>query len=169
MNNLRVEEIRNQVYQPSEKVSGNEELLQEMQKLQDSIISVGYGSDLESYENMRIFDLERYLEERNAEKNHSADLELEKFEADCKDFWTTYRGIDSGIKGELKAFQHLDRITVDNTVMKNLELEYEGVRTEIDALVITKEAAIILEVKNTAKNIFIDEAGNYFRTGKYLR
>ncbi|MBQ6416842.1 MAG: hypothetical protein IJJ65_11405, partial [Butyrivibrio sp.] len=33
----------------------------------------------------------------------------------------------------------------------------------------TPGAVTIIEVKNTAKNIFLDENGDYFRTGEYLR
>jgi hypothetical protein len=41
--------------------------------------------------------------------------------------------------------------------------------TEIDAVVIAPKCITILEAKNTKKNIFIDEVGNYYRTGEFLK
>lgn len=39
----------------------------------------------------------------------------------------------------------------------------------MDAVVITPKCVTIIEVKNTSRNIFIDEEGNYFRTGEFLK
>lgn len=50
-----------------------------------------------------------------------------------------------------------------------MELSNGETRTEIDALVITPKCLTIVEVKNTSKNILIDEEGNYYRTGEFLK
>ena len=50
-----------------------------------------------------------------------------------------------------------------------MELSDGERRTELDAVVVTPAVITIVEVKNTAKNIFIDENGDYYRTGEYLR
>ena len=70
---------------------------------------------------------------------------------------------------EAKAFRTLQFIRSKNTILKNVELSDEDLRTELDAVVITPGAITIIEVKNTAKDIFIDENGDYFRTGEYLK
>ena len=50
-----------------------------------------------------------------------------------------------------------------------MELSDGSVRTELDAIVLTHRGAWIVEIKNTRKNVFIDEHGQYYRTGEYLR
>ncbi len=54
-------------------------------------------------------------------------------------------------------------------MLKNVELQDEINRSELDAVVITPKCVTIIEVKNTSRNIFIDEEGNYFRTGEFLK
>ena len=56
-----------------------------------------------------------------------------------------------------------------NIILKNVELSDGDRHTELDALVVTPGVVTIVEMKNTAKNIFIDENGDYYRTGEYLR
>ena len=55
-----------------------------------------------------------------------------------------------------------------NIILKNIELKDGDDRTELDAVVITPYGITIVEVKNTARDIFIDENGNYYRTGEFL-
>lgn len=50
----------------------------------------------------------------------------------------------------------------DVTVYRNVYLEYEGESTEIDILVICRDAAVILEVKNTKDDVYISENGRMF-------
>ena len=75
----------------------------------------------------------------------------------------------SGNRGEAKAFRTLQYIHSKNIILKNVELSDGDRRTELDAVVITPGIVTIVEVKNTAKDIFIDENGDYYRTGEYLR
>lgn len=75
----------------------------------------------------------------------------------------------SGNRGEYKTFKTLEYLQSQNRVMRNVELSNGETRTEIDALVITPKCLTIVEVKNTSKNILIDEDGNYYRTGEFLK
>ncbi len=52
---------------------------------------------------------------------------------------------------------------LSNVISKNIELQNDYLRSEIDAVVFTKKGAFIIEVKNTKKNIFIDKNGLFFR------
>ena len=53
--------------------------------------------------------------------------------------------------------------------IKNVELTDGDCKTELDAVVITPAAITIIEVKNTTKNVFIDDQGNYYHTGEFLK
>jgi len=75
----------------------------------------------------------------------------------------------SGNKGERKAFATLQRLKSQHTILQNVELTADACRSEIDAAVITPKGVFIVEVKNTAKDVFIDEDGNYYRMGEYQR
>ncbi len=56
-----------------------------------------------------------------------------------------------------------------HVIHRNVELCDDTNRTEIDAVVITHHGVFIIEVKNTNRNIFIDDNGDYYRTGEYMR
>lgn len=98
-----------------------------------------------------------------------ADEELQRFKNGSKTFCNLIKAEVSGNRGEAKAFRTLQFILSKNIILKNVELSDGNLRTELDAVVITPSAITIIEVKNTAKNIFIDENGNYFRTGEFLK
>ena len=79
------------------------------------------------------------------------------------------KGIISGFEGENKVFAYLKRINGFNKVLRNVELNSEYTHTELDAVVITKRGVTIVEVKNSTRNVEVDEDGNYFRVGKELK
>ena len=59
----------------------------------------------------------------------------------------------------------MDNLSCYKSVLRNIEFEFDGKRTEIDAVVFTHKAIFIIEIKNSKKNIFIDEDGGFYRTG----
>ena len=59
-------------------------------------------------------------------------------------------------------FRKLEYLNSPNIVLRNIELSDGALRSELDAIVITPKCLTIVEVKNTGKDIFIDENGNYF-------
>ena len=132
------------------------EELPELFKLQEEIVKLTFGAGQAEKEKIRIWDVERYFEDKNNELNGITTAELETFEEDCKDFCNMIKGIISGSKGEARAFRSLDKVRCPNSILKNVELTTDEVRTELDAVVVTKGGVSIVEVKNTAKNVFID-------------
>lgn len=98
-----------------------------------------------------------------------ADEELQRFKDGSKTLCNLIKAEISGNRGEAKAFRALQYIHSKNTILKNVELSDGDIRSELDAVVITPGAVTIIEAKNTAKNIFIDENGDYFRTGEFLK
>lgn len=145
------------------------ELLNEMFALQKEIVGLTFNGDHASTADLKIWDVERHLDQLNQDCGNVADEELQRFKDGSKILCNLIKAEISGNRGEAKAFRTLQYIHSKNTILKNVELSDGDFRTELDAVVITPGAVTIIEVKNTAKNIFIDENGDYFRTGEFLK
>lgn len=59
-----------------------------------------------------------------------------------------YRQLNSGIIGEMKSQSILDKLPTSYTVLSNVDIEFEGKRSELDNLVISDKGVIIIETKN---------------------
>jgi len=169
METKRIDELMNSMKAFGKATYHRSELLDEMLALQQEMVSLTFNDEHASMADLKIYDVERHLEQLNEERNHVADAELEDFEERSKILCNLIKAEISGLKGESKAFKSLEYLRCENVVMKNIELKDGDLRTEIDALVITPKSLTIVEVKNTAKDIFIDEEGHYYRTGEFLR
>lgn len=145
------------------------ELLTEMFALQDEIVELTFKGETTSTTDMKIWDAENHLEQLNQYLGNVADEELKRFKEGSKRLCNLIKAEISGNRGEAKAFRTLQYIQSQNIILKNVELSDGDRRTELDAVVVTPGAITIVEVKNTAKNIFIDENGDYYRTGEFLR
>lgn len=157
-----MESFRKEKYQKNE-------LLTEMFALQQEIVGLTFNGEHASTADLKIWDVERHLDQLNQDCGNVADEELQRFKNGSKTFCNLIKAEVSGNRGEAKAFRTLQFIHSKNIILKNVELSDGNLRTELDAVVITPSAVTIIEVKNTAKNIFIDENGNYFRTGEFLK
>ena len=169
MNENRVNELVATMKSFSKKEYQKSELLTEMFALQQEIVGLTFNGDHASTADLKIWDVERHLDQLNQDCGNVADEELQKFKEGSKTLCNLIKAEISGNRGEAKAFRTLQFIHSKNTVLKNVELNDGDLRTELDAVVITPGAITIIEVKNTAKNIFIDENGDYFRTGEFLK
>ncbi len=145
------------------------EVLQELFDLQNEIVRLTFNEEHADVANLRLWDVERHLEQMNEELGHIADPELARFEGGCKVICSEIKAIISGNRGEYKAFKCLEELEDDSIILKNVELTRGEEKTELDAVVITAKGIYIIEVKNTAKDVFIDEDGNYYRTGEFLK
>lgn len=169
MNINRVNEIVNGMTAFTKERYMKNELLQEYLSLQSDVINATYNEDHAKTANLRIWDVEKHLQQMSDECNGVAKEELRKFQEECKTLCNLIKAEFSGRKGETKAFKVLENIKSNNYILKNVELQDGGLRTEIDAIVITPNMITIVEVKNTAKNIFISDDGDYYQTGEYLK
>lgn len=165
----RIDELRASLKAFGKEKYQKSELLDEMFALQQEIVSLTFNQDHAVLAELKIWDVEKHLEQMNEELGNVADEELRRFIEGSKILCNLIKAEISGNRGEAKAFRTLEYIKSKNYVLKNVELSDGDFRTELDAVVITPSAITIVEVKNTAKDIFIDEMGNYFRTGEYLR
>ena len=169
MNEKRVNEIITSMESFSENAYFKTDYLNEMLKLQNEMIKLVFNDEHCELAKLRIWDVEKHLSNLNEEYGHPADQELQKFIEGSKILSNLIKAEFSGNKGEFKAFKALENLKYPTRMIKNIEIHGDDCRTEIDAVILSKNEIIIVEVKNTAKNIFIDESGNYFRTGEYLK
>jgi len=69
-----------------------------------------------------------------------------------------------GVKNDIQ-FKTFTEKGFPRELLDNIELSKGDHKTEIDFIVITQKAIYILEVKNTQKDVKIDEAGNLIKVG----
>lgn len=169
MNTNRVEEVMEAMKSFSKDKYHKKELLTEMFALQQEIVGLTFNGDHATMANLKIWDVEKHFEQLNQECGNVADEELQRFENESKQFCNLIKAEISGNRGEAKAFRTLQYIRSKKIILENVELSDGELRTELDVVVITPGMITIVEVKNTAKNIFIDENGDYFRTGEFLK
>lgn len=167
MKNVRTEEIKNRMTAFTNTEFTRDELLEEMKKLQSEMAIITFGE--EEAEGKRFYDIKDHFIAVNEEKNHIADDLVKRVNKETKEVADLIKADISGRIGERKVFDRLEFLLSNHGLRKNIEITNGEHRTEIDALVITEKAAFIIEVKNSKRDIFIDENGQYFKTGEYLR
>ena len=117
--------------------------------------------------NLKIWDAFNQLSAENEEKNGIATELLEVLREDCKMFNNLIRAEISGNWGENQVFHRLTALKGKHSILRNIELSDGCRKTELDFIVFTEKAQIIVEVKNTKKDVFIDETGDFYRKGEY--
>ncbi len=165
MNEKRVNEIISQITAFSKDTYTKSEFLPELLKLQKELIDLTFNAEHAENGDLRLWDVEGHLRKRNNERGHVADDELARFIQGSKVVCNSIKTEFSGNAGEQKVFWALENLGCQNGVLRNVELEFDGRRTEIDAIVFTNHAIFIIEIKNSKKDIFIDEDGEFYRTG----
>lgn len=168
INEKRVVEIMSQITAFSKGTYTKSEFLPELLKLQKELIDVTFNAEHAENGNLRLWDVERHFRKMNDERGHVADDELAKFIQRSKVVSNNIRAEFSGNAGEKKVFRELENLGCQNGVLHNVELEFDGRRTEIDAIVFTNHAVFIIEIKNSKKNIFINENGEFYRIGNSM-
>jgi len=158
----RVNEILNSMNSFTKDRYNKQELLQELLSLQRELVNLTFNDVHAENSKLRMWDVESHLNKLNEECDCVADELLEKVKLGCKIVGKTIKSEILGLKGEQSAFRSLETLRCKKTIIKNVEFILEGHRTELDAIVVTEKAIFIVEVKNTAKDIYIDERGNYW-------
>lgn len=164
----RIKEIMTTMQSFKKDAYHKEELLPEYLELQKELINLTFNDSHAENGKLRIWDVENHLEKLNEECGHIADEEFEVFKEDSKFICNLISAEFSGNAGEYKAFRSLETLRCKNKVMKNIEFKSGDHRTEIDAIVFTEKAVFIIEVKNSRRDILIDERGNYYRVSNTM-
>lgn len=164
----RVNEIISRITTFSKSTYSKSELLPELLKFQQELVDLTFNTEHAENNDLRLWDVEDHLSKMNDERGHVADAELSKFTQGCKVVCNRIKAELSGNSGEQKVFGSLENLGCQNGILHNVELEFDGRRTEIDAIVFTNRAVFIIEIKNSKKNIFIDEYGELYRIGNSM-
>lgn len=167
MNNMKMESIVQKMTSFPKDEYQKIELLPEMLKLQDDLVREDLGEEYVGC--AKIYDVKRHLFEKNEELGHVADAELMRFKKGCGELANLIKAEISGNKGENYAFKCFEYLRSQSVVLRNIEMKKGDKRTELDAIVITPFGITIVEVKNTSRDIYIDNEGNYYTTGEFLR
>ena len=139
----------------------------ELRKLQHEILVIVFDEAHALNAHLTIWDAYNHLAQINAERGGIADEILAEFKEQCKIFSNLIRAEISGNKGENHTAHRLSFLHGINRIVRNIQLSNEDGTTELDFVVFTPKAAFILEVKNTKKDVLIDEIGDYYRVGEY--
>lgn len=139
----------------------------ELRALQKELLSLVFDEEHILNSNLKIWDAFNQLSAENKEKNGIATELLEVLKEDCKMFSNLIRAEISGNWGENQVFHRLTGLKGKHTILRNIELSNGFKKTELDFVVFTEKAQVIIEVKNTKKDVFIDENGDYYRKGEY--
>lgn len=146
-----------------------EELLPEMLALEREIVGLTYNDDHATTADLKLRDVVNHLEQLNRECGNIAEEEFQRFKDESWTLINLIKAERSGQRGESKAFRALQNIQSENVVLRNVELNDGARRTELDAVVVTLGGVFIVEVKNTSKDAFIDEKGDFYRIGKFQK
>lgn len=141
-------------------------LLDELLKLQEEMRILVFNDEHAKNANLRIWNVVKQLELLNKEKGHIVDVELENVIDKCRYIGNLISALISGVAGERKANFSLLNMKCRKRLLKNIELSSDGITSELDNVVVTSKGIFLIEVKNTGKDIFIDENGNYYRKEK---
>ena len=72
-----------------------------------------------------------------------------------------------GLKGENEIAYQLKKANIGMYVLRDINIEYEDLKAQIDFVVITPWCCYFIECKNLMGNITLDERGNFIREYKY--
>ena len=72
-----------------------------------------------------------------------------------------------GLKGENEIAYQLKKANIGMYVLRDINIEYEDLKAQIDFIVITPWCCYFVECKNLMGNITLDERGNFIREYKY--
>ncbi len=167
-NEKKVNEIISQITAFSKSSYQKTEFLPELFKLQQELVNLTFNGDHAENGNLRLWNVENHFRKMNDERGNVADAELARFTKSSKEICNTIKAECSGNAEEKIVFRTLENLNCSNGILRNVELEFDGRRTEIDTIVFTNRAVSIIEVKNSKKDIFIDENGEFYRIGNSM-
>lgn len=164
----RAKEIVDGMTSCTKEVYFKQDVLPELLALQTEIISVAFPGANERYTDLTINDVENCFYEESRGFGNIATREFRRFESGCKELVNCIKSEISGKRGETETIEILERLECKKHILQNVELVLDDQRTEIDAIVITEKGVFIIETKNSKRDIFVDENGDYYKTGEYL-
>ncbi|MDO4996630.1 MAG: nuclease-related domain-containing protein [Bacilli bacterium] len=80
-----------------------------------------------------------------------------------------YKSLEKGLEGEKEIEYHLTKSNIGMYVIRDVNIEYDGMTAQIDYIVITSKHCYFIECKNYSGNVKVDDSGNFTVTKKYGR
>lgn len=152
----------------SKNVYSREELLPEMDLLEEEMAQIVFEDGLDiPAEYVHMSYIMKRLHIMNNRAGNVANQELKKLSRLASIFSNHVRAQQSGITGEDRVEQYLGYMKSNHVVLRNLQLSDGVHKTEIDFLVLKQGVATIVEVKNSKRDVYIDEAGDMYKVGRY--
>lgn len=105
-------------------------------------------------------EAEKQLAALNGLRSSLHGVKLEKLEQEISK-------VEAGIIGEKQVHFELENSHIPMYVIHDLFLEHEGLKAQIDYLIVTRKNVYIIECKNLYGNIEINNSGSFIRTYQY--
>lgn len=167
---MKKEERINQIVKSMDAFSNEEylkkDLLNEYYKLERQVVETTFNKEHVEEGKLTLKNVYQHFQSVCNEHGNQLIEEFRKFSDLNYAVVNGIRKITSGDLGESKAYKSLETLKCKNKVVRNLELSKDDHKAEIDLIVITQKAVFVIEVKNTKRDIRIDENGNYVKVGK---
>ena len=171
MNNTRINEIQQQLTAFSKQVYTKQEYFYEFNLLQEQMAKMIGIEKGRNGDRPRFGDINYKFHQMVIETKSDLDELQQVFRKQTFVAVDELKAISSGEYGEKLARKSLDTVKRYCKVLRNIEFRNGNHDTEIDFVVLTTSKIFIVEVKNTKKDILIDEQGNYKRLaghGEYV-
>lgn len=167
---MKKEERINQIVESMDAFSNEEylkkDLLNEYYKLERQVVETTFNKEHVEEGNLTLKNVYQHFQSLCNQYGNKLTEEFRSFSDLNYAVVNGIRKITSGDWGEAKAYKSLATLKCKNKVVRNLELAKDDHKAEIDLIVITQKAVFVIEVKNTKRDIRIDENGNYIKVGK---
>ena len=157
----RIEEVSSKIRAFRKHSYRQDQLRAEYHKCQREMWRIMYSEKTVNDNDYDMYQVKGYLKHLNQQAGFVASEEFTEFSKSCEIFKKTLGKLESGAEGEEKAFKALDTVRCKKLILTNKAFQKNNHRTELDAIVFTEKAIFIVEVKNTHREIYIDEKGNY--------
>lgn len=145
----------------------HEEVLAEYNRVVETMADVVFGDRQEELCRHTVQDVAKRLKERAGECGMTGCESFHRIKKDLMELDNRIQAEQAGRWGENLAFQKLEAMSGPYKLIRNVELDGEKGRTEIDGIVLTRKAIFILEIKNTKRDVYIDEKGCYTTLGTH--
>lgn len=93
----------------------------------------------------------------------------EQFKKLTKKNTEQYKMLEKGLQGEKEIEYHLTKSNIGMYVLRDINLEFDGMTAQIDYIVITSKHCYFIECKNYSGNVKVDDSGNFTITKRYGR
>lgn len=169
-NENRVSQIASTFNSFTKSTYTKEERLSELLNIQKEMaaMTLSVKTDAE-LDNARLWDVVKHFEQENAEYGGKATSEVTAFRKDCSKIGQMIAAEISGLSGENRAYWRLVNAECPGIILRNLEISNDEDKSELDLVVINASGVFIVEVKNTHKDVFIDEDGDQYKMGAYTK